>query len=130
MQHLLERAKWDADAVRDDLRDYVVEHLGDDPAVLVIDETGDLKGNGATGIRPAVHRYRRTDSDRCQAAGLDPDQVRFTSKPQLAAAMIARFLGADHRVGYRRRGLWRQPCTPAHLGPARPRLRDGHLVPY
>ena len=43
MQHLLARAVWDADAVRDDLRDYVVEHLGDPGAVLVIDETGDLK---------------------------------------------------------------------------------------
>jgi SRSO17 transposase len=34
---------WDEDAVRDDLRDYVVEHLGDPGAVLVVDETGDLK---------------------------------------------------------------------------------------
>jgi SRSO17 transposase len=43
MQHLLARAVWDHDGVRDDLRDYVVEHLGDPQAVLVIDETGDLK---------------------------------------------------------------------------------------
>lgn len=43
MQHLLSRAKWDVDAVRDDLRDYVVEHLHDDQAVLVVDETGDVK---------------------------------------------------------------------------------------
>jgi SRSO17 transposase len=43
MQHLLARAVWDEDAVRDDLRDYVVEHLGDPGAVLVVDETGDLK---------------------------------------------------------------------------------------
>src|SRR3954462_11266670 len=43
MQHLLARADWDADAVRDDLRAYVVEHLGDSAAVLVIDETGFLK---------------------------------------------------------------------------------------
>ena len=43
MQHLLGRAVWDHDGVRDDLRDYVVEHLGDPEAVLVIDETGDLK---------------------------------------------------------------------------------------
>ena len=40
MQHLLARAVWDADAVRDDLRDYVVDHLADPDAVLVIDETG------------------------------------------------------------------------------------------
>jgi SRSO17 transposase len=43
MQHLLSRAKWDADGVRDDLRAYVVDHLGDDDAILIVDETGDLK---------------------------------------------------------------------------------------
>jgi SRSO17 transposase len=43
MQHLLGRAKWDADAVRDDIRTYVVDHFGDEEAVLVVDETGDLK---------------------------------------------------------------------------------------
>jgi SRSO17 transposase len=43
MQHLLGRAVWDHDGVRDDVRAYVVEHLGDPDAVLVIDETGDLK---------------------------------------------------------------------------------------
>jgi SRSO17 transposase len=35
MQHLLARAVWDADAVRDDVRDYLLEHLGDTHAVLV-----------------------------------------------------------------------------------------------
>src|SRR3954470_3150603 len=43
MQHLLARADWDADAVRDDLRAYVVEHLGDPAAVLIVDETGFVK---------------------------------------------------------------------------------------
>jgi len=43
MQHLLGRAKWDADRVRDDVCDYVVDHLHDDQAVLVVDETGDVK---------------------------------------------------------------------------------------
>jgi SRSO17 transposase len=52
MQHLLARAVWDADAVRDDLRDYVVEHLEDGDAVLVVDETGDLKkGTGSVGVQ-------------------------------------------------------------------------------
>jgi len=48
MQHLLNRAAWDTDGVRDDLRDYVVDHLGDTDAVLVADETGDLKKGSAT----------------------------------------------------------------------------------
>ena len=43
MQHLLARASWDTDGVRDDLRDYVVGALGDTDGVLVVDETGDLK---------------------------------------------------------------------------------------
>ncbi len=33
MRHLLRKAVWDTDGVRDDLRDYVVEHLGADEAV-------------------------------------------------------------------------------------------------
>jgi hypothetical protein len=48
LQHLLARAVWDHDGVRDDLRDYVVEHLGDPGAVLVVDETGDLKKGSTT----------------------------------------------------------------------------------
>lgn len=43
VQRLMQAARWDADAVRDDLCRYVVEHLGDAQAVLVIDETGFLK---------------------------------------------------------------------------------------
>jgi SRSO17 transposase len=52
MQHLLARAVWDHDGVRDDVRDYVVEHLGDPGAVLVVDETGDLKkGTTTVGVQ-------------------------------------------------------------------------------
>src|SRR5215211_7256750 len=40
VQDFLSRVRWDADAVRDDLRAYVVEHLGDPEAVLVLDESG------------------------------------------------------------------------------------------
>jgi SRSO17 transposase len=52
VQEFLNRAVWDADAVRDDLRAYVVEHLGDPDAVLVIDETGFLKkGTKSVGVQ-------------------------------------------------------------------------------
>ncbi|GGY18843.1 hypothetical protein GCM10010299_25690 [Streptomyces tanashiensis] len=52
MQHLLSRARWDADRVRDDIRDFVVGHLGDEVAVLVVDETGDLKkGTASVGVQ-------------------------------------------------------------------------------
>jgi SRSO17 transposase len=43
MQYLLGRASWDTDGVRDDLRDYVSIGLEDGDAVLVVDETGDVK---------------------------------------------------------------------------------------
>src|SRR5256884_9219462 len=52
MQDFLSRMRWDADAVRDDLRAYVVEHLGDPGAVLVLDETGFLKkGTKSVGVQ-------------------------------------------------------------------------------
>lgn len=43
LKHLLARAKWDADAVRDDLRGYVLDAFADPAAVLIVDETGDVK---------------------------------------------------------------------------------------
>jgi SRSO17 transposase len=43
MQRLLRWADWDIDAVRDDLRDYVIEHLGEPEGVLIVDDTGFLK---------------------------------------------------------------------------------------
>jgi SRSO17 transposase len=53
MQRLLATAHWDADAVRDDLRSYVLEHLADEDAVLVVDETGFLKkGDESVGVQP------------------------------------------------------------------------------
>ena len=52
VQHLLSTYIWDADLVRDDLRDYVVEHLGDASGVLVVDETGFLKkGEKSVGVQ-------------------------------------------------------------------------------
>ncbi|MFE2500111.1 IS701 family transposase [Streptomyces scopuliridis] len=49
MHRLLNRCDWDADEVLDDIRDYVVEHLGDPDAVLIVDDTGFLK----KGVRSA-----------------------------------------------------------------------------
>lgn len=67
VQHLLNDANWDADGVRDDLRDYVVEHLGDeDSGVLIVDETGFVKkGNKSVGVK---HQYTGTagKKENCQ----------------------------------------------------------------
>jgi SRSO17 transposase len=52
MQHLVSRGSWDHDGVREDLRGYVVDHLGGEDAVLVVDETGDLKkGTRTVGVQ-------------------------------------------------------------------------------
>jgi SRSO17 transposase len=51
IQHLLDRAKWDADAVRDDLQAYVRDHLAHPAGVLAIDETSFLKkGTHSVGV--------------------------------------------------------------------------------
>jgi SRSO17 transposase len=52
VQRLLNAAEWDEDAVRDDLRSYVVEHLGEPDGVLIVDETGFLKkGTKSVGVQ-------------------------------------------------------------------------------
>jgi len=52
VQRLLNAAEWDVDAVRDDLREYVVEHLGDPGGVLIVDETGFVKkGTKSVGVQ-------------------------------------------------------------------------------
>src|SRR3954447_8977952 len=50
-QAILGRGRWDADALRDIVREYVIEHLADEGAVLVVDETGFLKqGKASCGV--------------------------------------------------------------------------------
>jgi SRSO17 transposase len=52
MQRLLNHARWDPDEVRDELRAWVVEHLGDPGGVLVVDETGFVKkGSKSAGVQ-------------------------------------------------------------------------------
>ncbi len=66
MQRLLSTADWDPDLVRDDLRGYVLDHLGDPAAVLVVDETGFLKkGTTSVGVQ---RQYSGTAGkvDNCQ----------------------------------------------------------------
>src|SRR5215218_7525711 len=52
LQHLLAGAVWDHRGVRDDVRDCLVDHLGEEGVVLVVDETGDLKkGSHTVGVQ-------------------------------------------------------------------------------
>jgi SRSO17 transposase len=52
MQRLFNAAKWDVDGVRDDVRDYVIDHLGEADGVLVGDDTGfEKKGARSAGVQ-------------------------------------------------------------------------------
>ena len=126
-QALLGRAQWDANTLRDMVRDYVVETLAAPDAVLVVDETGFLKqgrascgvarqytgsagkitncqigvfmayvsGQGHAFIDRALYLPRAWTDDRARrVAAHVPEDVAFTTKPQLARAMIERAIAA------------------------------------
>ncbi len=68
LQHLLNRARWDPDEIRDDLQEYVAERLGEPDGVLIIDETGFLKkGSTSAGVQ---RQYSGTAgrTENCQVA--------------------------------------------------------------
>src|SRR3954465_4309632 len=67
---ILGRGRWDADALRDIVREYALEHLAADDAVLVVDETGFLKQGKASwrGSTPA----RRARSPTARSAYSQP----------------------------------------------------------
>ena len=85
MQHLLAAARWDASAVRDDVRAYVVEYLGSADAVLVVDETGDLKKGTRQCRRAAPVQVRRWGS-----------WYRWTTLAMLALAFLTVTAAAEH----------------------------------
>jgi SRSO17 transposase len=84
MQDFLTRTRWDADGVRDDLQDYVVEHLGDDQAVLVLDETGFVKkGTRSVGVK-------RQYLLRCPTGPAPPAASKIVRSPCSWARLAAR----------------------------------------
>src|SRR5215218_8801150 len=91
VQRLLSAAAWDADAVRDDLRAYVVDHLGDEATgALIVDETGFLKkGRKSCGV---ARQYTGTagDTANCQVG------VFLAYAAQGGAAFIDRALYLPH----------------------------------
>src|SRR6516162_5927394 len=96
-QALLGRGDWDADALRDIVRDYVIEHLADDDAVLVIDETGFLKqGKASCGVARQIHWFGRQDYEL-------PDRrlryLRFASWPCVHRSRAVSSEGMDRRSG-------------------------------
>jgi SRSO17 transposase len=68
MQRLLASAVWDADLVRDDLRAYTLERLGDPDAIVIIDETSFRKrGDKSAGVGPQ-HCGTTGQVENCQVA--------------------------------------------------------------
>lgn len=119
MQHLLTRAVLDTDGVRDDLRDFVSTHLGDGDAVLVVDETGDLKkGSQTVGVQ---RRYTGTAGriERAQVA------VYLTDAAARGHAMIDRelYLPRSWTDDARRR-----PCAARRAGGPPGRVGAGHRL--
>lgn len=109
MQHLLARAVWDEDGIRDDLRAYVVEHLGDPQAVLVVDETGDLKKGGLTvGVQ---RQYTGTLRVELEARGIGCVLAMACAHPVLAGGKAWRADGLRKRVPAR---AWQ--CVSAGRG--------------
>lgn len=86
LQHLLARAVWDPDGVRDDLRAYVTGYLGSEDAVVVVDETGDLKKGDRT---VAVQRQYTGTAGRIENAQV---AVYLTYATRAGHALIDRAL--------------------------------------
>jgi SRSO17 transposase len=88
VQHLLGRARWDAEAVRDDLRAYLVAHLGNPEAVLGLDATGFLKtGQHAAGVaRPYSGTAGRMENGQIGVF------LAYASQPGMARLAGARYL--------------------------------------
>ncbi|MGW7276177.1 IS701 family transposase [Streptomyces sp. NPDC054864] len=121
MQHLLCRRSWDADAVRDGVRGYVVEYLRDNGAVLVVDETGDVKKRAHT---VGVQRRYTGIAGRIENSQVAVYLVYAGSRGHAAVDRELYIPGsrAPCLLGCRRRGLRRQPETACRTGKAWPRI--------
>ena len=120
VQRLLRTARWEADAVRDDLRAYVVEHLGDPDAVLVVDETGFLKkGTKSVGV---ARQYSGTAGriENCQIGVFLAyasvrgqaflDRALYLPKAWVADPTRREEAGSRRRSRLRRKARWRRRC--------------------
>ncbi len=88
-QAILGRGRWDAEALRDIVRDYALETLADEDAVLVIDETGFLKqGKASCGVARST-RARRARSPIVRSACSRP-MCRATAMPSSIGHFICR----------------------------------------
>ena len=128
-QAVLGRDRWDADALRDLVRDYATEHLADENAVLVIDETGFLKQGKAscgvarqyTGSATATVRVSRRSqmmSPWRQASGVSSAHSDITSSFHCATAWPDRsWISAPAQTASCQR--WREIVLPCSIASRR-----------
>ena len=114
VQRLLADADWDEDAVRDDLRAYLIEHLGEANGVLVLDETGFIKkGKKSAGV---ARQYSGTAGRRensqigvfllyasCQGAGF-VDRELYLPQEWTVDRVRCREAGIPDEVGFATKG--------------------------
>ena len=117
MGHLLARARRDADGVRDDVRGYVLEHLGDPGAVLVAGETGDLtKGTATAGVQ-RQYTSRRAGS-RTRRSRSTSGTLPRPGMPSSTGSCTCRSPGPVTRSAARRPGSRRtRRSRPSHSSP-------------
>ncbi|MFI0908810.1 IS701 family transposase [Streptomyces sioyaensis] len=129
-QHLLNGASWDADAVRDDLSQYVAERLGTPDGVLIVDDTGFLKKDTVSAGVQRQYSGTAGRTENCQIgvfaayaspkgralvlylpkswtadadrcrAAKIPDSRGFATKGELARAMILRALASPLPIAW------------------------------
>ena len=119
LQHLLSRAKWDEDAVRDDLRSYVRESFDDPAGILVVDETGDLKKGTCT---VGVQRQYTGTAGRIENAQV---AVYLTYTAQRGHALIDRALYLPRSWSTIRSGAPTPVSRPVSSSPRNRRWRCG-----
>src|SRR3954463_1717422 len=127
MQRLLNQAAWDADAVRDDLREYVMEQLGDDAAVLGIDETGVLKKGAKSAGVARQDSGTAGRAENCQIAVFLPyaapagrtfiDRELYLPKAWIEDRERCAAAGIGPDGDFRPSPSWRWRCCPAHWMP-------------
>jgi len=121
VQDFLARAHWEAELVRDDLRAYVVEYLGDEQAVLVLDETGFLKkGDKSCGVQ---RQYSGTAGriENCQIGVF----LAYASRHGQALIDRALYLPQGWTTNRQRRAVASVPTTVAFA--TKPKLAGAML---
>ena len=119
VQRLLSAATWDTDGVRDDLRDYVVAHLGDEATgLLIVDETGFLKkGRKSCGV---ARQYSGTAgaTENCQVgvflAYASQDGAAFIDRTLYLPRAWTEDRGRPKQRASPRRSNWLRACSLGH----------------